>query len=126
MTLFYINGETFTRACRGNKRIMKQAKKLFTSCGVDAATKYITEEVERTYHENKKRSKKLCEKSSGYFKKIYKESKFRAPVWSAIMGYSPNYFRSVMAGNARPSIIFEEKFKKAEKKLKKLLTIKKV
>lgn len=125
MTLFYINGKTFTDACRHNKRIMKEAKRRFFLLGVDDSTKYIQSEVERVYKTNRKRSNKLCEKSSEYFKRIYKESKFKAPVWASIMGYSPNYFRDVMCGKARPSIIFEEKFKKAEAKLKRLLSVKK-
>ena len=125
MTLFYINGKTFTDACRHNKRIMNEAKRRLSLFGVDEATKYIESEVERVYKKNRKRSNKLCKKSSEYFKRIYKESKFKAPDWASIMGYSPNYFRDVMCGKARPSIIFEEKFKKAEAKLKRLLSVKK-
>ena len=125
MTLFYINGKTFTDACRHNKRIMKEAKKKLALFGLDEATKYIEAEVERVYKTNRQRSNKLCEKSSEYFKNIYKQSGFKSPVWASIMGYSPNYFRDVMCGDARPSVIFEERFKKTERKLKRLLTIKK-
>lgn len=125
MTLFYINGKSFTEACRRNKRIMAEAKKKLAFFGVDEATRYIESEVERVYKTNRKRSNKMCEKSSEYFKSIYKQSKFKAPVWAGLMGYSPNYFRDVMCGKARPSIIFEERFKKAERRLKRLLTIKK-
>lgn len=125
MTLFYINGKSFTEACRRNKRIMAEAKKKLAFFGVDEATRYIESEVERVYKTNRKRSNKMCEKSSEYFKSIYKQSKFKAPVWASLMGYSPNYFRDVMCGKARPSIIFEERFKKAERRLKRLLTIKK-
>ena len=47
MTLFYINGQTFTQACRKNKRIMAEAKKKLAYFGIDEATKYIESEVNK-------------------------------------------------------------------------------
>lgn len=124
MTFFYINDKPFSEACRRNKRIMTEAKRIWKLYGVEAASKYIQEEVDKTYS-GKGRSKKLSKMSSECFHKEYEDLGISSSIWAKAMGFSTSYFRAVMCGMSKPSIIFEKRFKLAKRKLKKLLTIKK-
>lgn len=124
MTFFYINDKPFSQACRRNNRIMKEAKRLWKLYGVEQATKYIQEEVEKTYAD-RNRSNIPSKKSFEYFKTILDESDIPVSIWARAMGFSESYIRAVKCGMVTPSIVFEKKFKQTEKKIKKLFKVKK-
>ena len=118
MTYFRVKGKTLTKACNRNKRLMAEAKRIYFSCGVDEAVRYVIENTKKTF-----RTKKLHKKVEN-LRERRKNLGVSATLMAKTMGYSNSFYRAAEQNKCNYSEVFYKKFEKSEKKLKKLLTTK--
>lgn len=114
MTYFYIDGQTFTKACNRNKGLMAKAKDIFVTQGKEAAEKYIKEHTQNGFRVRKTHDKD--EDIQGRRKALNVSASFMA----RLMGYSVAFYCSVERKESNYSESFYDKFIKSERKLKRL------
>ena len=118
MTYFLIDGVPLTRACNKNSRIMREAKKIYFTSGIEEATKFVKENTKKELRvkkiHNKKEDLKARRKALGV----------SGTFMARAMGYSKSFYIAAEAGTERYSESFYDRFVKSEKKIKKLFNIK--
>lgn len=119
MTYFSVDGKTLTKACNRNKRLMNEAKKIFFSSGIEAATKFVKDNTKNAF-----RTRKVHNKNES-LEQRRKALGVSGALMARTMGYSRSFYLAAEKGECNYSESFYQRFVKSEKKLRKLLTVKK-
>jgi hypothetical protein len=114
MTYFRVDGVSLTQACNHCKGLMAKAKEIYFLQGVEAAQQYVKEQTKNGF-----RTKKVHEKEEdikGRRLALHVSASFMA----RMMGYSASFYCSIERNGGNYSETFYERFKKSERKLKRL------
>lgn len=118
MTYFLIDGVPLTKACNKNSRIMKEAKSIYFTRGIEEAIKFVKENTKKAV-----RTKKVHDRKEN-LKARRKSLGISGALMAKVMGYSKSFYTAAENGMINYSESFYEQFVKSEKKIKKLFNIK--